>query len=183
MIFWVTFFPLISEAITGTQVSVGPPAFRPFVVPLALLLVAAVGDRADHRVAARDARRSCAAGSPSRSPTAFATLVVLLVASDADRHAFALTMFVFGTFVLAAVAQEFFRGVARAAGDDARGAAGGVLAPGPAQPPALRRLHRPRRRRGGADRRRRVDVVPALALRDARARAERPDRRLRRSAT
>ena len=39
VIFWVTFFPLISEAITGTQVSVGPPAFRPFVVPLALILV------------------------------------------------------------------------------------------------------------------------------------------------
>ena len=39
VIFWVTFFPLISEAITGTQVSVGPPAFRPFVVPLALVIV------------------------------------------------------------------------------------------------------------------------------------------------
>jgi len=32
VIFWVTFFPLISEAITGTEVSVGPPAFRPFVI-------------------------------------------------------------------------------------------------------------------------------------------------------
>jgi len=35
VIFWVTFFPLISEAVTGTKVSVGPPAFRPFIVPLA----------------------------------------------------------------------------------------------------------------------------------------------------
>ncbi len=39
VIFWVTFFPLISEAVTGTKVSVGPPAFRPFIVPLALVLV------------------------------------------------------------------------------------------------------------------------------------------------
>ena len=39
VIFWITCFPLISEAITGTKVSVGPPAFRPFIVPLALLLV------------------------------------------------------------------------------------------------------------------------------------------------
>ena len=39
VIFWITFFPLISEAITGTKVSVGPPAFRPFIVPLALILV------------------------------------------------------------------------------------------------------------------------------------------------
>src|ERR1700733_8181861 len=39
VIFWITFFPLISEAITGTEVSVGPPAFRPFVVPLAIIIV------------------------------------------------------------------------------------------------------------------------------------------------
>ena len=39
VIFWVTFFPLISQALTGTKVSVGPPAFRPFIVPLALVLV------------------------------------------------------------------------------------------------------------------------------------------------
>src|SRR5450432_931565 len=39
VVFWVTFFPLISEAVTGTQVSVGPPAYRPFVVPLALIVV------------------------------------------------------------------------------------------------------------------------------------------------
>src|SRR6202042_1389767 len=39
VIFWVTFFPLISEAITGTEVSVGAPAFRPFVVPLSLIVV------------------------------------------------------------------------------------------------------------------------------------------------
>ncbi len=39
VIFWITFFPLISEAITGTEVSVGPPAFRPFVVPLAIVIV------------------------------------------------------------------------------------------------------------------------------------------------
>src|SRR6202012_1068953 len=40
---WVTFFPLVSEAITGTQISVGPPAFRPYVVPLALAVVALSG--------------------------------------------------------------------------------------------------------------------------------------------
>ena len=56
VIFWITFFPLISEAMTGTKVSVGPPAFRPFIVPLALVLVALAGDRADHRLAAGDGR-------------------------------------------------------------------------------------------------------------------------------
>ncbi len=43
VIFWITFFPLISQAITGTEVSVGPPAFRPFVVPLALIVVVLSG--------------------------------------------------------------------------------------------------------------------------------------------
>ncbi len=39
MIFWGTFFPLISEAVTGTKSSVGPPWFDRYTVPLALALV------------------------------------------------------------------------------------------------------------------------------------------------
>src|SRR4051794_5191076 len=39
VLFWGTFFPLISEAITGNKASVGPPWFDRYPVPLALLLV------------------------------------------------------------------------------------------------------------------------------------------------
>ena len=39
VIFWGTFFPLISEAVTGTKASVGPPWFDRYTVPLALVLV------------------------------------------------------------------------------------------------------------------------------------------------
>ena len=39
MIFWGTFFPLISEAVTGNEASVGPPWFDKYIVPLALVLV------------------------------------------------------------------------------------------------------------------------------------------------
>ena len=39
VIFWGTFFPLISEAITGTKASVGPPWFNRLIAPLALVLV------------------------------------------------------------------------------------------------------------------------------------------------
>src|SRR5689334_13628605 len=39
VIFWGTFFPLISEAVTGTKASVGPPWFDRYTVPLALILV------------------------------------------------------------------------------------------------------------------------------------------------
>ena len=39
VIFWGTFFPLISEAVTGDKASVGPPWFDRYTVPLALVLV------------------------------------------------------------------------------------------------------------------------------------------------
>ncbi|MFL5835359.1 MAG: heme lyase CcmF/NrfE family subunit, partial [Solirubrobacteraceae bacterium] len=43
VIFWGTFFPLISEAVTGTKASVGPPWFNRYTVPLALMLVLLTG--------------------------------------------------------------------------------------------------------------------------------------------
>ena len=39
VIFWGTYFPLISEALTGHEASVGPPWFDRYTVPLALVLV------------------------------------------------------------------------------------------------------------------------------------------------
>ncbi len=111
VIFWVTFFPLISEAVTGTKVSVGPPAFRPFIVPLALVLVALSGVGpiiAWRRVTARNLRGSFS------FPVAvgLVTLAVLLLATDAGTRPFALAMFALGAFVLATVAQELWRGTA-----------------------------------------------------------------------
>jgi cytochrome c-type biogenesis protein CcmF len=110
VIFWFTFFPLISEAITGTQVSVGPPTFRPFVVPLALVVVAlsAIGPIiAWRRVTVSKLRRSFAFPVVA----ALVTLVVLLIVPGVIDHGFALAMFCFGTFVVASVVQEFVRGV------------------------------------------------------------------------
>ena len=111
VIFWITFFPLISEAITGTKVSVGPPAFRPFIVPLALVLVALAGIGPIigwRRVTAANLRRSFAVPVLA----GLICLVGLLAAGGVDRRPFALAMFVLGTFVLATVAQELWRGVA-----------------------------------------------------------------------
>src|ERR1700687_6316499 len=39
VIFWGTYFPLISEALTGQEASVEPPWFDRYTVPLALMLV------------------------------------------------------------------------------------------------------------------------------------------------
>ena len=109
VIFWITFFPLISEAITGTEVSVGPPAFRPFVVPLALIVVGLSGVGpiiAWRRVTVSKLRRSFAFPLVA----ALVALVVLLFVPGVTSHLFAMLMFVAGTFVVASVGQEFYRG-------------------------------------------------------------------------
>ena len=109
VVFWFTFFPLISEAITGTEVSVGPPTFRPFVVPLALIVVvlSGVGPIIPwRRVTVTKLRRNVA------FPVAAAAvaLIALAAVSGVLDHGFAYLMFGAGTFVIATVAQEFFRG-------------------------------------------------------------------------
>ncbi|MTD47565.1 heme lyase CcmF/NrfE family subunit [Conexibacter sp. W3-3-2] len=45
VVFWGTFFPLISEAVTGTKSALGPPWFELYVTPLgiALVLLLAIG--------------------------------------------------------------------------------------------------------------------------------------------
>ena len=110
VIFWVTFFPLISEAVTGTKVSVGPPAFRPFIVPLALILVLLSGIGpiiAWRRVTVANLRRNFTVPTVA----ALAVLIALVAAGGIATRPFALLMFVFGTFVVVSVVQEFWRGV------------------------------------------------------------------------
>ena len=110
VIFWITFFPLISEAITGTEVSVGPPAFRPFVVPLAIIIVLLSGIGpiiAWRRVTVAKLRRSFT----FPAVVALVVLALLVAFGSIGSHVFALLMFGAGAFVIAAVAQEFYRGV------------------------------------------------------------------------
>ena len=161
---WVTFFPLISEAITGTQISVGPPAFRPYVVPLALTVVALSGIGPIipwRRVTWPKLRRNFA------FPVAvgLVTLVVLLLVGGVTAHLLALAMFVFGAFVIGTVAQEFFRGTRARAKMASEPPPRGPRPPRAPQPAAVRRLHRSPWRRRRADRDRRVDIVPARATR------------------
>jgi cytochrome c-type biogenesis protein CcmF len=109
VIFWGTFFPLISEAITGEEASVGPPWFDQYTVPLALLLVLLSGVGpviAWRRATAANLRRNLL-------KPALAGLVALavLAALGAAGEPWALAMFALGAFVLAAVSQELWRGV------------------------------------------------------------------------
>src|SRR5580700_9083594 len=112
VIFWVTFFPLISEAITGTKVAVGPPAFRPFIVPLALILVLLSGIGpiiAWRRVTAANLRRNFALPVAAGLITFF---VLLFWPGGPSSRPFALIMFALAGFVLTSVGQELVRGVA-----------------------------------------------------------------------
>lgn len=110
VIFWLTFFPLISEAVTGNEQSIGPPVFRPFVVPLALVIVLLSGIGpiiAWRRVTAANLRRNFT----FPVTVGVVTLIVLLVGvNGATAHGFALAMFCLAAFALAVVAQEFWRG-------------------------------------------------------------------------
>jgi cytochrome c-type biogenesis protein CcmF len=111
VIFWITLFPLISEAITGTKVSVGPPAFTPFVVPLALALVLLTGIGpmiSWRRGTAANLRRNLT------FPVIVGVLVLLVVGlfTDAATKPLALIMFGLGAFVIAGVVQEMYRGTA-----------------------------------------------------------------------
>jgi cytochrome c-type biogenesis protein CcmF len=108
VIFWGTYFPLISKAISGTEDSVGPPWFDRYTVPLALVLVLLSGlgpVLAWRRATLAGARRSLTA------PALFATVTVaVLLAAGVSGRPAALAMFGCAAFALACVTQEFWRG-------------------------------------------------------------------------
>ena len=138
VILWGTFFPLISEALTGREASVGPPWFNRLTTPLALVLVLLSGIGpvlAWRRVTPGALRRILLA------PLGFTavTLAVLLALTDAAQSPLSLLMFCLVAFVLAVVGQEFWRG-----------ASARRTITGEAWPRALARLTgRNRRRYGG----------------------------------
>jgi cytochrome c-type biogenesis protein CcmF len=108
VIFWGTYFPLISEALTGTAASVGPPWFDRYTVPLALMLVLLSGIGpviAWRRATLANARRNFLV------PLACAALaLVVLLAAGVTHKPLALTMFCCAAFVLGSLGQEFWRG-------------------------------------------------------------------------
>ena len=109
VIMWGTFFPLISEAITGTEASVGPPWFDRLVTPLALVLVLLTG------IGPMLAWRRFTPAALWRVvsvPVAVtgATLVLLLTLTNAADSPPSLAMFCLVAFVLTAVGQELWRG-------------------------------------------------------------------------
>jgi len=106
-ILWGTLFPILSEAIRGTKITVGPPFFNQVNIPLglALLLLTGIGPLiAWRRASVPNLRRQFAVPAT----TGVFVLLILLVAGMRDIGA--LLAFGIGGFVLATVIQEFARG-------------------------------------------------------------------------
>jgi cytochrome c-type biogenesis protein CcmF len=111
VIFWGTFFPLISELFTGDKASLAAPWFDRYTTPLAVLLVLFTGIGpllAWRRVSWASARRVFLA------PVVVGVLagLVLALATGAAGSPWALALFSFGAFALTGLGQEFWRGAA-----------------------------------------------------------------------
>jgi cytochrome c-type biogenesis protein CcmF len=137
VIFWGTFFPLISEAATGTKASVGPPWFNRYTVPLALVLVLLTGlgpMLAWRRTTPQRLLRVL------RAPLIATALAVAVIAATTPAAQSLPSLIMFGgvAFVLSVVTRELLRGARERR-----------RATGEAWPVAARRLVANNRRRYG----------------------------------
>jgi cytochrome c-type biogenesis protein CcmF len=107
-VLWGTLFPILSEAVRGSKITVGPPFFNRVNVPLGLLLLALTGIGpliAWRKASAANLRRQFVAPLTAGG----ATLVVLLAAGVRDLYP--VMTFTLAGFVAGTVLQEFYRGI------------------------------------------------------------------------
>ncbi len=106
-VMWGTLFPLISEGVTGQQVSVGPPFFERVNFPIGLFLLALTGIGpviAWRRATRRNLQRNFIA------PILAGLLVSAVLWALGARHPLALTTWGLSTFVLYIIVVEFWKG-------------------------------------------------------------------------
>ncbi len=138
VIFWGTFFPLISEALTGTRSTLAAPWFDRYTTPLAVILVLFTGIGpmlAWRRISWPGLKRVFTV------PVAVAaiTLVLLLAFTPASDSIWALALFTLAAFTISALLLETWRSAA------ARRASSGASVPGS----IWNLISRNRRRYGG----------------------------------
>jgi cytochrome c-type biogenesis protein CcmF len=129
IIFWGTFFPLISELFTGEKASLAAPWFDQYTTPLAIGLVLFTGIGpllAWRRVSWDSAKRVF------RVPLAVAAAVTLVLAAltDVADSFWALALFAFAAFALTGLAQEFWSGASarrRLTGESGAAALAGLV--------------------------------------------------------
>jgi cytochrome c-type biogenesis protein CcmF len=107
-VMWGTLFPIISEAVRGTKITVGPPFFNKVNIPLGIFLLLLTG------IGPLIAWRKASAANLQRqfivpTLTGIITTVALLVAGLRD--GWALAALGISGFVVGTISQEFWRGV------------------------------------------------------------------------
>ena len=110
VVWWGTFFPLISEIFTGTRASVGPPWFDKYIVPLAFVIVAlaGIGPLVPWR---RMTWASVRRGFVIPLAAALATWAALLLVPGAWAQPKPAAFAGVAAFVIASVVQELWRGM------------------------------------------------------------------------
>jgi cytochrome c-type biogenesis protein CcmF len=106
-VLWGTLFPMLSEAVRGEKITVGPPFFNSVNVPLGLLLLALTGVGpliAWRRASTANLRRQFSV------PVAGGVIAVVLLVALGIREGYALVSFGLAAFVLTTVVQEFAKG-------------------------------------------------------------------------
>lgn len=107
-VLWGTLFPIISELVQGTQITVGPPFFNRVNIPLGLGLLVFTGIGpliAWRKASARNLQRHFTV------PVASAVITGVLLAALGMRTLYPLMTWTIAAFVLAGIIQEFGRGV------------------------------------------------------------------------
>ncbi len=106
-VLWGTLFPIISEAVRGTKITVGPPFFNRVNVPLGLLLLALTG------IGPLIAWRKASVANLRRQftfPVGALLVTMAALAAAGVRELAPLMTWGLGAFVGATIAQEFWRG-------------------------------------------------------------------------
>jgi cytochrome c-type biogenesis protein CcmF len=106
-VLWGTLFPILSEAVRGTKITVGPPFFNQVNVPLGLALLALTG------IGPLIAWRRASAANLKRQftgPVVTGIVTGAFLVALGMRHWWAVIAYVIAAFVLATIVQEFYKG-------------------------------------------------------------------------
>jgi cytochrome c-type biogenesis protein CcmF len=107
-VLWGTLFPILSEAVRGVKVTVGPPFFNRVNIPLGLLLLALTG------IGPLIAWRKASSANLRRQfigPTSFGLFTAASLLALGIRDGYALLAWGLAGFVFGTVFQEYYRGV------------------------------------------------------------------------
>ncbi|MGB8838719.1 MAG: cytochrome c-type biogenesis CcmF C-terminal domain-containing protein, partial [Candidatus Acidiferrales bacterium] len=106
-VLWGTLFPVLSEWVEGSKISVGPPFFNKVMIPIALflLLLTGVGPLLAWRKTSFDALKRNFAW-----PLGGGLLAGVIAAISGFRDIYALMCLILSVFVTLTIASEFYRG-------------------------------------------------------------------------